>query len=57
MYLKNLEFYSGSGYKQSGFLKKWKEKLLVFNLNTKVVIDGIFRYYKYKMQRIKHKNK
>ncbi|CAD8147858.1 unnamed protein product [Paramecium pentaurelia] len=37
MYLKNLEFYSGSGYKQSGFLKKWKEKLLVFNLNTKVL--------------------
>lgn len=39
MYLKNLEFYSGNGYKQSGFLKKWKEKLLVFNLNSKVMND------------------
>lgn len=38
MYLNNLEFYSGSGYKLSGFIKKWKEKLLVFDLNSRVVL-------------------
>ncbi|CAD8114462.1 unnamed protein product [Paramecium sonneborni] len=37
MYLNNLEFYSGSGYKLSGFIKKWKEKLLVFDLNSRIL--------------------
>lgn len=34
MYQNESEYYSGSGFKESGIMKKWKEKLFIFYLNT-----------------------
>ena len=36
MYQNETEFYSGSGFKESGIMKKWKEKLLIFYLQSQV---------------------
>lgn len=34
------EYYSGSGFKESGLIKRWKEKLLIYYLYTQVISFG-----------------